>query len=47
MRHAIFDAPDLSAFCHFEELGLEAVGQRLEPGWAVIECRVAESDPDP
>src|SRR5258706_16443313 len=45
--HATFDAPDLTAFCRLEELGLEAVGQRLEPGRAVIECRIAEPDPDP
>jgi len=45
--HATFEAPDLTAFCRPEELGLEAVGQRLEPGRAVIECRVAEPDPDP
>ncbi|MCW2882487.1 MAG: transposase [Sphaerisporangium sp.] len=47
MPHATFDAPDLTAFCRLEELGLKAVGQRLEPGRAVIECRVAEPDPDP
>lgn len=32
-------------FCRLDELGLEAVGQFLEPDRAVIECRVAESDP--
>ena len=32
-------------FCRLDELGLVAVGQRLEPGRAVIECRVAEPDP--
>jgi transposase len=31
--------------CRLDELGLEAVGQRLEPDQAVIECRVTEPDP--
>ena len=34
MLHAIFAAP-----CRLEELGLEAVEQRLEPDQAVIERR--------
>jgi hypothetical protein len=42
MLHAIFAAPCLTTFCRLDELGLEAVGQRLEPDQAVIECRVAE-----
>ena len=44
MPHAIFDAPDLTAFCRLDELGLRAVGQRLEPDRAVIECHVIEPD---
>jgi len=36
--------PDLTAFCRLDELGLEAIGQRLEPDRAVIACRVAEPD---
>lgn len=32
----------LSTFCRLDELGLGAVGQRLEPDQAVTECRVAE-----
>ena len=45
MSNATFCAPDLTAFCRLDELGLEAIGQRLEPGRAVLECRV--NDPDP
>ncbi|WP_194411974.1 hypothetical protein [Microbacterium cremeum] len=28
---ATFAAPDLTTFCRLDELGLEAVGQHLEP----------------
>jgi transposase len=45
LLHATFAAPDLTTFCRLDELGLEAVGQRLEPDRAVIECRVVEPDP--
>lgn len=45
MLNATFAAPDLTTFCRLDELGLEAVGQRIEAGRAVIECRVIESDP--
>ncbi|WP_458042254.1 MULTISPECIES: ISL3 family transposase [Bacteria] len=45
MLHATFADPDLTTFCRLDELGLDAVGQLLEPDRAVIECRVAESDP--
>jgi len=34
---------DLTAFCRLDELGLEVTGQRLEPGRAVLACRVVES----
>ena len=37
---AIFAAPDLTTFCRLDELGLEALGQRLEPDRAVLSCRV-------
>ena len=40
-----FAAPDLDSFCQLDELGLTAVGQRLEPGRAVLECRVSQVDP--
>ena len=45
MLHATFAAPCLTTFCRLDELGLEAVGQILDPDRAVIECRVAETDP--
>jgi hypothetical protein len=41
---ATFTCPDLTTFCRLEELGLEAVGQRLEPDRAVLACRVTEPD---
>ncbi|MGC5617721.1 transposase, partial [Georgenia sp. Z1491] len=45
MFNATYAAPCLTTFCRLDELGLEAVGQRLETGRAVIECRVVEDDP--
>lgn len=45
MPNATFSSPDLTIFCRLDELGLVAVGQRLDPDRAVIECRVAEPDP--
>jgi hypothetical protein len=39
-----FGRPNLSTFCLLDELGLEAVGQRLEPDRAVLACRVVEPD---
>ena len=39
-----FTCPDLTTFCRLDELGLEVVGQRLEPDCAVLACRVAEPD---
>ncbi|HAM45932.1 MAG TPA: ISL3 family transposase [Propionibacteriaceae bacterium] len=44
MHDATFAAPDLTTFCWLDELGLVAVGQRLETRWAVIACRVAAVD---
>ena len=43
-RLAGFGCPDLSAFCRLDELGLEVTGQRLEPGRAVLACRVVAPD---
>ncbi|MCT1608101.1 transposase family protein, partial [Nesterenkonia massiliensis] len=40
-----FTAPDLDSFCLLDHLGLTAVGQRLEPDRAVLECRVTDADP--
>ena len=36
----------MTTFCRLDELGLRVTGQRLEPGRAVLACRVAESDDD-
>jgi transposase len=43
-RPAGFACADLTAFCGLDELGLEAVGQRIEPDRAVVACRVVEPD---
>jgi transposase len=39
-----FACPDLTAFCRLGDLGLEVIGQRLDPGCAVLACRVVEPD---
>ena len=44
MPDATFACPDLTTFCRLDELGLEVVGQRLEPERAVLACRVLEPD---
>ena len=44
MSNATFDAPCLTTFCRLDELGLEAIGQRLEPDRAVLFCRVVQAD---
>ena len=44
MPDATFTSPDLTTFARLDELGLEAVGQRVEPDRAVIACRVVEPD---
>lgn len=46
MSDATFACPDLTTFCRLDDLGLEVTGQRLEPGRAVLACRVVEVDPD-
>jgi transposase len=43
--HATFAPADLTSFCRLDELGLVAVGQYVEPGRTLIECRVAAPDP--
>jgi transposase len=43
---ATFVRPDLGAFCRLDELGLEVIAQRLEPGRAVLACRPAPSEFD-
>jgi hypothetical protein len=42
--HATFVRPDLGSFCRLDELGLQVVGQRIEPSRAVLACRVVETD---
>ena len=44
VSHATFTCPDLTTFTGLGELGLEVVGQRLEPSRAVLACRVVEPD---
>lgn len=44
MLDATFARPDLTTFARLDELGLEVVGQRLEPERAVLACRVVEPD---
>lgn len=44
MNNATFHSPDLTTFCRLDGLGLEATGQCLHPGRAVIACRVVEPD---
>lgn len=40
--NATFAAPVLTTFARVDELGLDVVGQRVEPDRAVLECRVVE-----
>ena len=44
MLDATFARPDLTRFARLDELGLEVVGQHLEPDRAVLACRVVEPD---
>ena len=44
VSHATFARPDLTTFAGLAELGLEVVGQRVEPDRAVLACRVTEPD---
>jgi transposase len=44
VRNATFACPDLTTFCRVDELGLVVTGQRLEPGRAVLACRIVEPD---
>lgn len=41
---ATFARPDLTTFARLDDLGLEVIGQRLEPDRAVLACRVVEPD---
>jgi len=44
VSHATFARPDLTTFAGLDRLGLEVVGQRVEPVRAVLGCRVVEPD---
>jgi transposase len=44
LSDATFGCPDLTTFARLDELGLDVVGQRLEPDRAVLACRVVEPD---
>lgn len=44
MHDATFGAADLTTFCGLDDLGLCAVGQRIEHGRAVLKCRVVADD---
>ena len=44
MSHATFARPDLTTFAGLDGLGLEVVGQRVEPQGAVLACRIVEPD---
>jgi transposase len=39
-----FSCPDLTTFCCLDQLGLEVVGQRVDPGRATLMCRVVAPD---
>jgi transposase len=41
---ATFTRPDVTTFARLDELGLQVVGQHLEPDRAVLACRVVEPD---
>ena len=41
MSHATFSAPDMTAYCGLEELGLVAVGMCCQGGGFVLKCRAA------
>ena len=44
MLDGTFAAPDLTTFCRLDGLGLVVTGQRIEPGRAVLACRVLDED---
>ncbi|NAE18373.1 ISL3 family transposase, partial [Enterococcus hirae] len=44
MLDATFDDPDLATFTGLSDLGLEVLGQRLEPGRAVLACSVVSTE---
>lgn len=44
MGGATFSEPGLTSFCRLDGLGLVVVGQRVEPGEAVLACEPVERD---
>ncbi|MGY1721253.1 ISL3 family transposase [Blastococcus sp. SYSU DS0552] len=44
MPDVTFACPDLTTFCRLDKLGLQALGQCLEPDRAILACRVVEAD---
>ncbi|MBO4144790.1 transposase [Kocuria rhizophila] len=44
MPDATFACPDVTTFARLDELGLEVVGQRLDPDRAVLACRIVATD---
>lgn len=44
MFHVSFARPDLTTFIRLDELGLEVVGQHVEPRHTVLVCRIVEDD---
>ena len=44
MPDATLARPDLTTFCRLDELGLQAIGQRIEPDRAVLACRILDPD---
>ena len=44
VNDATFACPDLTTFCRLDDLGLVVTGQRVEPGRAVLACRVVDED---
>ena|ERR1035438_5125016 len=44
VRDATFACPDLTTFTRLDELGLEVIGQRLDPDCAVLARRVVDPD---
>ena len=39
-----FAAPDLTTFCHLDDLGLVATGQQVDTDSAVLKCRITADD---
>lgn len=44
VHDATFTTCGLTTFCWLDDLGTEALGQRLEPERAVLACQIVEAD---